>query len=96
MSYGKKEENINNPFNGHLYHPGTLLDQSVPKSKAALIPGILYNKPGESRQILPFSLLPPEQPGLYNQPASFTPRNSFLKRVPSNSDLQPIRLFTND
>lgn len=96
MSYGKKEENINNPFNGHLYHPGTLLDQSVPKSKAALIPGILYNKPGESRQILPFSLLPPEQPGLYNQPASFTPRNSFLKRVPSNSNLQPIRLFTND
>lgn len=86
-NYGKTEQNINNPFNGHLYHPGSLLDQSVPPSVAPIIPHVLYTKAGESRRIFPFSALPPENKELYTLPASYRKNNIFLKKTPSNSSL---------
>lgn len=87
MTFGKHERNVNNPFCGHLYHPGSLLDQSVPKSTPPLIPHILYTKAGESRNIFPFSALPPAKNNLYSTPANYRDDNRFLQTKPDNKNL---------
>lgn len=92
-TFGLKEEHINNPFNDHLYHPGTLLDQTVAPSKPAVLPHVLYATDGESRQYFPFNLLPPEDEKLYQRPATFRPDNKFLRSKPSNSDLKIKSIF---
>ena len=92
-TFGKKDTHINNPFNDHLYHPGTLLDQTVVPSKPAVLPHVLYATDGESRQYFPFNLLPPEDEKLYQRPATFRPDNKFLRSKPSNSDLKIKSIF---
>ncbi len=87
MTFGRQEKNINNPFCGHLYHPGSLLDQSVPKSTAPPIPHILYTEAGASRNIFPFSWLPPARDDLYSAPANYRADNRFLRIKPDNKNL---------
>lgn len=91
--FGWKEDHITNPYRGHLYHPGAHINQILPPRKKVLIEGFTYEKAGESRHIFPFSILPPDNPNLYRQPAYYKPHEEFLKYEPKEEGMHIIPLF---
>jgi len=91
--FGWKPEHVSNPFNGHLFHPGSLLDQSVSPRKELLVKGLTYEKAGESRKAWPFSLLPPDNAALYQRPACYTHKTEDFRKTPDHKALKIISFF---
>ncbi len=91
-TYGYNPDNVASLFNHHCYHPGTWLIRTIPPTKAAAIPGVMYTTAGESRQVLPF--LPPGDATLYDRPLLPKPTDSpSAYTIPTNEDLKLIRFF---
>ena len=55
-------------WNGHLLHNRAFLNQSVPETKAPVIPGIILQSSGESRNHMPGSILPAARGVDYTRP----------------------------
>lgn len=54
--------NVCDPFQGHLYHPGMAIDQSVPGTREAKLPHVFLTKPGASEEgALWFLCTPPSE-----------------------------------
>lgn len=49
-SFGHTEYNVVDPFHGHLYHPGTCLNQSVRSTREPMLPHVLLRIAGASEK----------------------------------------------
>lgn len=67
-SWGKTEQNVIDPFRGHLFHPGTRLNQSIRPTSRPLLPCVLLSKAGESERGLLFWLQTPASDKYFSAP----------------------------
>lgn len=91
--FGYKKEHIRDAFNGHLYHPGTLLDQSVGPKREPVLRHVLYDIAGASRRCVLFRFLPPDDANLYERPFIHSPKNESMLKKPDNAGLYIIWHF---
>lgn len=91
--FGYKREHIRDAFNGHLYHPGTLLDQSVGPRREPVLRNVLYDIAGASRRCVLFRFLPSDDSKLYERPFIHSPKNESMLKKPDNAGLHIIWHF---
>ncbi len=61
---------VNDRWNGHLNHGDDFLNQSIPRCKEPLVPGVMLRTGGESEKTFPGNLLPPAPGCDYSRPAN--------------------------
>lgn len=73
-----------NPYQGHLFHPGMALDQSIPKTHAPLVPGVFYTHAGESERF--FFRLVPTPPSSKYEEKKYIQSRAYRLDIPYGAD----------